>query len=307
MASGQRPNGERELALRYPAVCRSCGAQLAARTRAVWDSGSRTARCVKCVVPVQQPSIEQSTSTAATAAPVALGIAGASAQRLFDRKEARRRASLREQRSRILVVAICGALVGAFIGAFLHSNLVFFAVLGAALPLLKAFSRPQHIDAWRVGAAGERAVGQMLDRLAPVGVVALHDRRVPGRRTNIDHIAVSGAGVFVVDTKNVAGQVTVTRRRITVAGRRQDKMIEGVQAQVSVVRQALQALGLVAPVRGVLCFTKADLPWLKPSPGGIELLYPRGLRRALTRRSETVPADAVRDIAEALARQLPPA
>jgi hypothetical protein len=117
----------------------------------------------------------------------------------------------------------------------------------------------------------------MLDRLRGEGVVAIHDRRVPGRRTNIDHVA----------------------------GRSQDKMIAGVQQQMAVVRDALADQGLdQGVVRGVLCFTKADLPSFRPSPAGVLLHYPRGLRREL-RQAGVIDPSRVGAIAEHLARRLP--
>ncbi len=139
----------------------------------------------------------------------------------------------------------------------------------------------------------------MLDSLSDEGILAVHDRRVPGRRTNIDHIAVSQAGVFVIDTKNLAGRVR--------AGARQTKMVAGVQAQVAVVRKSLadQAID-PSVVRGVLCFTRADLAWFRPAPGGVQLHYPRGLRKEL-RQTGVLPSDRVIDLAELLARRLPAA
>jgi hypothetical protein len=171
--------------------------------------------------------------------------------------------------------------------------------------VLKFLATPQHIDAWRSGAAGERAVGARLDKLRTAGVLTLHDRRVPGRRTNIDHIAVSPAGVYVIDTKNVAGKVTVTRGGLRVAGRRRDEMVTGVQTQIAVVREALddQALSPHA-IRGVLCFTRADLPWLRAAPGGVNLLTPRVLSRTL-RKSGPLSPEHVRQVATVLAQRLP--
>jgi hypothetical protein len=132
----------------------------------------------------------------------------------------------------------------------------------------------------------------------------LHDRRVPGRRTTIDHIAVSPAGVFVIDTKNVAGKVSATRNGLRVAGRRRDAMVTGVQGQVDVVRRVLDDQPLSPDaVRGVLCFSRAELPGPGP-PGGIALLNPRGLARTLRRPGPLSP-DQVHHLATLLAQRLP--
>jgi len=298
------PN-ERELILRYATTCRECQAALPPRSRAVWDRVSKTARCVTCSAPAQQvaPAVERLLQPD----PVDFGTAGASAQRLFEQKERRRRAQLRARWWVLAVTALVGALVGGWLGHKTQSSVALFVVVGAFLPVAKLVARPQHIAAWRTGAVGEQQVGRMLDGLRDEGVVPIHDRRVPNRRTNIDHIAVSPAGVFVIDTKNVAGRVSAGRNGLRVAGRRQDKMITGAQSQVAVVREALSQQGLdPTMVRGVLCFTKADLPWIRPSPGGVLLHYPRGLRKELRQKGVLAP-ERVQSIAELLARRLPPA
>jgi hypothetical protein len=267
----------------------------------LWDAGSKKARCLSCAIPSQK------VAEAVVVAPPDYGTAGASAQRMYDRKEARRRAHLRANRWAIALLAVLGAAAGAWLGAKTDSNVALYAAIGAFLPVAKLVARPQHIAAWRTGAVGEQQVGRMLDGLRGEGIYSVHDRRVPGRRTNIDHIAVCPAGVFVIDTKNVAGTVVAGRTRLKVAGRHQDKMITGVQGQVAVVREVLVDQGLDATqIRGVLCFTRADLPWFRPSPGGILLHYPRGLRKELRRPGPLAPQQ-VTAIADLLAKRLPAA
>ena len=167
----------------------------------------------------------------------------------------------------MVLLGVLGAIGGAVLASALHAQTILFVALGAVLPVLKLLATPQHIDAWRSGAAGEREVGARLDKLRTAGVLILHDRRVPGRRTNIDHIAVSPAGVFVIDTKNVAGKVSATRKGLHVAGRRRDAMVTGVQGQIAVVRQALDDQPLSPDdIRGVLCFSRAELPLVPAHP-----------------------------------------
>jgi hypothetical protein len=295
----------REISLRYAATCVLCRTKMAPRTRAIWDSSTKTARCLPCSVPAQAgpPPVEvHPVST------IDFGTPGASAQRLFDMKESRRRERLRRIWWVLAVISMLGAVVGGVVGHGLHTSVALLALIGAILPLLDLIKRPQHIDAWRVGASGERQVGQTLDRLKDHGVFAVHDRQVPGRHTNIDHIAVSPAGVFAIDTKNVAGKVAVSRSGLRVAGRRQDKMLEGVVGQIAVVQHVLNELGLSSvTARGVLCFTRANLPWFRPSPRGVALMYPRGLRRELTKASSVLSPAQVKCVAEALATRLPPA
>ena len=80
----------------------------------------------------------------------------------------------------------------------------------ARAPLIGSFAyaisrEPQAIGAWSSGSVGERAVGERLDSLSRSGVMVLHDRRIPRRTSNIDHIAVGPSGVFVIDTKRYQG------------------------------------------------------------------------------------------------------
>lgn len=303
-------SGERALRLRYDSRCRDCGAPLPAGTRARWNSTSRTTRCLAC------PPAASSACPTPADLPVATvplprlpdyGTAGASAQRRFDVQERQRRVRLRANWRWIVAASVLGALGGAVLTGATHTHGPLFIVLGAVLPVLKLLPAPQHINAWRSGAAGERVVGARLDGLRRRGVLAVHDRRVPGKRTNIDHIVIAPAGVFVVDTKNVTGKVSVGRSSIRVTGRRRDEMISGVQAQVGVVQQVLASQALPPGcVRGVLCFTRAELPWFRPTPGGIRLVYPRGLA-VLVRRSGPLTPGRVRELASLIAERLPPA
>lgn len=298
---------ERELRLRYAGDCRDCGTRLAAGTRARWNPGSRSVRCLACTTP-RRPSEEPPASHVAVAPrddTPNWGTAGASAQRRFEEQESRRRARLSTRWGAVVVLSVFGALGGAIFAAVLDVRATVFVGLGAVLPVLKLLATPQHIDAWRSGAAGERAVGARLDRLRPSGVLALHDRRVPGRRTNIDHIAVGPSGVYVVDTKNHAGKVSSTRGGLRVAGRRCDQMVAGVHSQMAVVRDVLDDQFLSADaIHGVLCFTRAELPWIRSTPKGIALLNPRGLSRML-RKPGPLTSDQVHHLATVLAQRLP--
>ena len=87
------------------------------------------------------------------------------------------------------------------IEAVIHWALWFIPVLLAIAALKGLFS------ARLKGAAGERAVARVLNRL---GEAALHDIILPDGRgglTQIDHVVLTQAGLLVVETKNYAGQV----------------------------------------------------------------------------------------------------
>jgi len=74
------------------------------------------------------------------------------------------------------------------------------------------FPEPQHIRAWQSGERGEIAVARVLDSLTAHSIPALHDRRIPHMRSNIDHIAIGPAGVYVIDAKRYVRQRVEVRR-----------------------------------------------------------------------------------------------
>ena len=106
--------------------------------------------------------------------------------------------------------------------------------------------RAAETHAWKVGAAGEERVAQALTALVDSGDgYALHDRRVPGKRSNIDHLFVGATAVFVIDAKRYKNaDVTVERtgglfspvtETLKVGGRRKNDLVEAVHRQCEVV------------------------------------------------------------------------
>src|SRR5690606_9617851 len=72
---------------------------------------------------------------------------------------------------------------------------------------------------WRLGAAGERAVGAKLDRLTRRGWHALHGITLGGGG-DLDHLLIGPAGVFVLNAKHhPRARVLVTRASVLVRGR----------------------------------------------------------------------------------------
>jgi hypothetical protein len=154
--------------------------------------------------------------------------------------------------------------------------------------LLALRSAPQHELAFRRGALGEQAVAASLGRRTARGqAIILHDRRMPGGQGNIDHLAVAPTGVFVIDAKNVKGNVRVANPRfgaakLLIAGCDRTKLIDGLDRQMAAVRNALASSETEVPVQGVLCFPIADLPLFgSRKMRGHLLLGPRALARRL--------------------------
>jgi hypothetical protein len=80
-----------------------------------------------------------------------------------------------------------------------------------------ADSPPHHIERWRQGADGEKATARALRRLTRNGWVVAHD--LDRGRGNIDHVVVGPPGIFLLDSKDLFGAVSVTRGRLSVRWR----------------------------------------------------------------------------------------
>lgn len=286
---------EKRMRLRYAGTCRLCGTALEARTEAVYERATRTVRCLSCAAPLPSPSDElgdepavvEESPTAATgdsdAAPGA-GTAGASARREFERRQARREERIRTKHPKL------GGLI------------------------LALSDDPQSTTAWNSGALGEERLGQGLDACASDTVRLLHDRRIPGTRANIDHLAVTPSGVLVIDAKRYVGKrpalvvegglLRPRVEKLTVGSRDQAKLVDGVIKQVDLVAGLV---GDALPVRGYLCFLEADWPLIGGSftVRGIDVLWPKKLYPRLA--ADGPFAAAVAQTHAHLAAALPPA
>lgn len=184
----------------------------------------------------------------------------------------------------------------------------------AVTPKPRVGPESQATRAWGEGAVGERRVAEVL--AAYSGILALHDRRIPGTRSNIDHLAVTGAGVFVIDAKRYQGAVEIRDRggwfrydpHLYVDGRDRTKLLDGLERQCGVVRSVLEGRGHGrVPVTGVLCFVGSE--WLRffrrpLELRGIHLVWPGALEKLLVVNHGPVDQDVV-GIATVLAEGLP--
>jgi hypothetical protein len=156
----------------------------------------------------------------------------------------------------------------------------------------------------RLGLLGEQVVGQFLDRLSSDTIHVFHDMEIKepgGKPWNIDHIVVTPAGVFAIETK--------TRRKprgIAPDGQQSHKVIfDGQQlrfpAPMSADRHGLDQTqrnadwlsgkltalnGCAVPVTPVLV-----LPgwWVEAKgKGPVTVLNPKGLRSLLNSRNPTL-------------------
>ncbi len=213
-----------------------------------------------------------------------IGEAGSSARREFERRKAGREKRIRDKHPKL------GGLI------------------------LALSDEPQSTTAWDTGAIGEERLGGRLNSLQSDTCRILHDRRIPGSRTNIDHLAVTSMGVYVIDAKRYSGRPQLRveggllRPRVErlIVGRRDcTQLVDGVLKQVEVVRTVVSDQ---MPVHGALCFVDADWPLI----GGafttrdVQVLWPKRLQSTLTSRG-TLDAQAIEQVHRELARCLPSA
>lgn len=213
-----------------------------------------------------------------------VGVAGASARREYERRKTNRDARVKDR---------------------------FGRRLGGVL--LAVTDEPQSTRAWATGAVGEEKLAKALDGVE--GLRILHDRRV-GRQSNIDHIIVAPAGVFVVDAKHYQGKIEIRNRgwffrpdyRLYVGRRDCSALAAGLGWQVEAVTAALVAAGVdpLPPVTPVLCFVDGEWPVLFPpdSYAGVRL-EGRGSIRKLVAAPETLDAAAVEQVARVISVALP--
>ena len=150
--------------------------------------------------------------------------------------------------------------------------------------------------------------------MASDALLVLHDRRLPQSRANIDHVAVTSTGVYVIDAKKYKGRPRLhidggllrpRVERLMVGTRDRTKVVDGVLKQVEVVRAVV---GDDMPVHGVLCFVDADWPLIGGAftTRGVEVLWPKRLYPKLE-SSGPLDVDAVAQLHRTLAAALPSA
>lgn len=272
--------------LRYDGSCHLCAAAIPARTQAWWDRAEKRVTCVNCrgaddpapagpaesvggppqavdvavvvmgeepievsgppPVPESTPEEAEDPPTADPVEPLLLddadrGIAGASARAERQRRSQKRDEAVRSKHPKI--------------GGF----------------LLAAFDDPTSTKVWDQGAVGEERVGGTLEQARARGIEVLHDRAIPRSRANIDHLAITPSGVWVIDAKRYlngklerrdVGGFFKTDHRLYIGGRDKTPLVHGVRKQMDIVATALEGTDFAeVPVRGALCFVDVQLGW----------------------------------------------
>jgi hypothetical protein len=129
--------------------------------------------------------------------------------------EQRYRRGLRSWRveNRRLFAALLGpfVVVGIVVGILTGDVIAWLAgmVTGAFVALWIAFREmpPRYVETWREGAEGEQKAEKTLRPLERAGWQVVHD--VQTGHGNYDHIAVGPSGVYLLESKNLQGIVSV--------------------------------------------------------------------------------------------------
>jgi hypothetical protein len=156
-----------------------------------------------------------------------------------------------------------------------------------------------HTDerAWRRGADGEERVAQSLSRL-PMGWYVFHDLTVGSRGANLDHVVVGPGGVFVLNTKNLTGNVWIAERAFLHNGRKTDYLRAAKrEGQIATDRLTLAAGLTVSAVPVLVVF--ADRITLKASPPDVRIVEGPHIRRWLERQAAVLAPDQARAVAKA--------
>jgi Nuclease-related domain len=100
-----------------------------------------------------------------------------------------------------------------------HPGFVIGFGLGGAAGMVIALveSPPWYIESWRVGAEGEKRTARAVRALLRDGWILLND--LPRGPANIDHVLIGPPGVFLLESKNLSGSLSVSDDKLSVRWR----------------------------------------------------------------------------------------
>ncbi len=161
-----------------------------------------------------------------------------------------------------------------------------------------------HTDerAWRMGAAGEEAIGTRLEKLAEHGWRVLHSVPVGENGSDIDHLVIGPGGVWTINAKNHRGKkIWVAPRQIRVDGHTVP-YIRNSEFEANRVRKILtKHLGWEPYVRPALVFMTGTLVpevTIKGKPEHVDILDRMDVARRLKREPVRMSADQVDEVFE---------
>jgi len=177
---------------------------------------------------------------------------------------------------------------------------------GRLVTVLEALSADSlHEARWARRAESEERARRLEALLAGSGVRLLNDRRVPGARATIDHLAIGPRGVTVIDAVRERGRARIVEGRLLVNGEDRTSLVRDVLRQVEVIRLGLSASPNL-PIGGAICWVEHNgLPRVRQlSLDDVLIDRPHVLAEEL-RRPGSVSLQRVRHLTALLDRRLP--
>jgi Nuclease-related domain len=162
-----------------------------------------------------------------------------------------------------------------------------------------------HEARWARRAESEERARRLEALLAGSGVRLLNDRRVPGARATVDHLAIGPRGVTVIDAVRERGRARIVDGRLLVNGEDRTSLVRDVLRQVEVIRLGLSASPNL-PIGGAICWVEHDgLPRVRQlSLDDVLIDRPHVLAEEL-RRPGPLSLQRVRHLTALLDRRLP--
>lgn len=116
---------------------------------------------------------------------------------------------------------------------------------------------------WRRGAEGEEAVARRLEQL-PRPWTVVHDLTVGRRGANLDHLVLGPAGIFVLNTKNLTGRLTVYEHLVLQNGHRTAFVPAALREARTVQDRLSTALGRQVHAWSILVVLGCEITVKKP-------------------------------------------
>lgn len=115
----------------------------------------------------------------------------------------------------LVMVALGFGMIAIVEWVFPHHSFVAGAFLGGTeAALLVTWTEPPHrVRKWKLGGEGERRTGRELARLVSAGWKSYHSRAA--RYGDLDHVVIGPGGVYLLDSKNLDGALSVDARGLT--------------------------------------------------------------------------------------------
>ncbi|NOU36903.1 MAG: NERD domain-containing protein [Kiritimatiellaceae bacterium] len=178
-----------------------------------------------------------------------------------------------------------------------------FVLLAVTLALFIGWST-RRLQSFLRGAEGEETVARILSFL-PANHTVFHDLQLDPGGPAFDHIVAAPAGIFVIETKNWAGEIRFENGQVLCNGHAPSRPpLKQVREEAAALIDHLTAVGCpAAPVYPVVCFVGNRPQGNLANVGGVRICTETDLHELFENTLETpIPAGTLGMIAGELAR-----